>query len=300
MAAQVDAPSAPGGPAASWYARSPGELASSLGVDPPVGLTSQAAAERLRRHGPNELPEEKPEPQWRRFLDEYRSFMQIILVGAAAVSLIVQEWTTAVLLVLLTVLNAVVGLRQEGKAESAMNALKSMMKATARVLRDGTESQIAAAQLVPGDVVHLSAGDEVPADGRIVAASALQIDESALTGESTPASKTDGTLDATELTPGDQLNMAFMNTPVTHGSATMIVTATGSDTEIGKISGMLSATPTEQSPLTRELNKLSLWIAAAAGLTMVVMFALGRQRDLGWDVLFVSAVSLAIAAIPEA
>jgi Ca2+-transporting ATPase len=190
--------------------------------------------------------------------------------------------------------------RQEGKAESAMNALKSMMKATARVRRDGSESQIPAEQVVVGDVVLLAAGDEVPADGRIIAASALQIDESALTGESVPAAKDAETLPGADLNPGDQTDMAFMNTPVTHGSGTMVVTGTGAGTELGKISGMLAATATEESPLTKELNRLTLWIAAAAGLTMIVMFILGRQRGLAWDALFVSAVTLAIAAIPEA
>ncbi|MGZ4550974.1 MAG: cation-translocating P-type ATPase, partial [Blastococcus sp.] len=256
--------------------------------------------ERLRANGRNVLPEEKPTPGWLRFLQEYRSYMQIILLAAAAVSLVVKEWGTAVLLVALTVLNAVVGLRQEGKAESAMNALKSLLKATARVRRDGTEAEIPAEDLVVGDVVLLSAGDQVPADGRIVAASALQIDESALTGESTPAAKEAGPLPDSELGPGDQLNMAFMNTPVTHGSGVLIVTATGADTELGKISAMLSATAREKSPLTKQLDTLTLWIAAAAGLTMVVMFAVGRSRGEAWDVLFVSAVALAIAAIPEA
>jgi Ca2+-transporting ATPase len=181
-----------------------------------------------------------------------------------------------------------------------MNALKSMMKANARVRRDGAEAQIPAEELVVGDVVLISAGDQVPADGRIVTASSLQIDESALTGESVPAAKDTAVLSGPELGPGDQTNMAFMNTPVTHGSGTVIVTATGADTELGKISGLLSTTAKEQSPLTKELNTLSVWIALAAGLTMIVMFALGRYRDVGWDALFVSAVSLAIAAIPEA
>ena len=226
--------------------------------------------------------------------------MQIILVAAAVVSMLVKEWTTAALLILLTLLNAVVGLRQQGKAESAMNALKSMMKATARVRRDGLEAEIPAEQLVVGDIVLITAGDQVPADGRIVEASSLQIDESALTGESVPSGKDARTLSEQRLGPGDQTNMAFMNTPVTHGSGTMIVTGVGADTELGKISGMLSATATERSPLTKELNTLTLWIAAAAGLTMIVMFALGRSRGLAWDALFVSAVSLAIAAIPEA
>jgi len=284
----------------NWYACTPDDVAAAARVDPGVGLSAAQAADLLAKNGPNSLPEEKPKPGWRRFLGEYRSYMQIILVAAAVVSLLIKEWSTAVLLILLTVLNAVVGMRQEGKAESAMNALKSMMKATARVRRDGTEAQIPAEELVVGDVVLISAGDQVPADGRIVEASALQIDESALTGESVPAAKDVETLSGDQLGPGEQTNMAFMNTPVTHGSAIVIVTATGAGTELGKISGMLAATAREESPLTRELNRLTLWIAAAAGLTMIVMFVLGRARGQAWDALFVSAVSLAIAAIPEA
>ncbi|MCE3554633.1 cation-transporting P-type ATPase [Pseudonocardia sp. RS11V-5] len=283
-----------------WWARTPVAVAEALGVDPGRGLTADAAADRLRIHGPNALPEEKPKAGWLRFLEEYRSYMQIILLAAAVVSLVVAEWGTAVLLVVLTVLNAVIGLRQKGKAESAMNALRSMMKATARVRRDGTTSEIPAENVVTGDVVLISAGDQVPADGRIVAASALQIDESALTGESTPASKEPTTLAGRALGPGDQVNMAFMNTPVTHGSGTMIVTGTGERTELGRISSMLAATAEEKSPLTRELDRLTLWIAGAAGLTMVVMFVLGRARGDAWDALFISAVALAIAAIPEA
>ncbi|MFE9480043.1 cation-translocating P-type ATPase [Streptomyces spororaveus] len=283
-----------------WYARSPAEVVAAFGVDPAAGLSAARAAELLAANGPNALPEERRTPAWRRFLAQYRSYMQIVLVAAAIVSLVIQEWTTAILLIVLTLLNAVVGLRQEGKAESAMNALKSMMKATARVRRDGREAEVPAEQLVGGDVVLISAGDQVPADGRLIEASALQIDESALTGESVPAAKETGPLAGSRLSPGDQTNTAFMNTPVTHGSGVMVVTATGAATELGKISGMLSATEKEVPPLTRELDRLTLWITAAAGLTMIVMFALGRQRDQAWDVLFVSAVSLAIAAIPEA
>jgi Ca2+-transporting ATPase len=286
--------------ATPWYVRPAQEVTTRLGVDPATGLSAARAAELLAANGPNALPEESARPDWLRFLDQYRSYMQIILLAAAVVSFAIKEWGTAVLLIVLTLFNAVVGLRQEGKAESAMNALKSMMQATARVRRDGAETELPAEQLVVGDVVLISAGDEVPADGRILMASALQIDESALTGESVPASKDTGTLTDTQLSPGQQTNMAFMNTPVTHGSGLVVVTATGAETELGKISGMLSATETEQSPLTRELNTLTLWIAAAAGLTMIVMFALGRSRDQAWDALFVSAVSLAIAAIPEA
>ena len=284
----------------AWYSRSPADVARALGVDPDVGLSAATATERLRANGPNALPEERPRPGWKRFLEQYRSYMQVILVAAAVVSLLIAEWGTAVLLLVLTVLNAVIGLRQEGKAQSAMNALKSMLKATARVRRDGDSAEIPAEQLVVGDVVLLAAGDQVPADGRIVAASALQIDESALTGESSPAAKDARVPDGTGLGPGDQTDMAFMNTPVTHGSGTLIVTGTGSGTELGKISAMLSATAKEKTPLTAELDRLTLWIAGAAGLTMVVMFVLGRSRGEAWDVLFVSAVTLAIAAVPEA
>ncbi|MGH3170859.1 MAG: cation-translocating P-type ATPase, partial [Trebonia sp.] len=286
--------------ASDWYTRSADDVSATLGVDPAVGLSAERAAGRLTENGPNALPEERPKPGWRRFADQYRSYMQIILIVAAVVSLAIKEWSTGVLLVLLTILNAVVGLRQEGKAESAMNALKSMMKATARVRRDGTESVIPAEQVVVGDLVLITAGDEVPADGRIITASALQIDESALTGEAVPAAKGAMTLTDEELAPGDQVNMAFMNTPVTHGSGIMIITATGAGTELGKISGMLSATAVEESPLTREMNRLTLWIATAAGLTMIIMFALGRARGTAWDELFTAAISLAIAAIPEA
>lgn len=216
-------------------------------------------------------------------------------------SLVIGQWTTtAVVLVVLTVFNAVAGMRQEGKAESTMNALRSMMKPTARVRRGGVESEQPAESLVVGDVVLLSAGDQVPADGRILEASSLQIDESALTGESVPAAKESGPIPSDGLAPGDQRNMAFMNCPVTHGSGLMVVTGTGSGTELGRISGLLQATRKEQSPLTRELNTLSLWIVAAAGITMIVVFVSGRSRGQTWDALFVSAVSLAIAAMPEA
>ncbi|WP_327658433.1 cation-translocating P-type ATPase [Streptomyces sp. NBC_00483] len=283
-----------------WHAEPADSVARELGVDPAEGLDTARAAARREKYGPNALPEEKPTPALRRLLGQFTSYMQIILVVSAAVSLAIQEWGTAVVLLALSVLNAVIGLRQEGKADSAMNALKAMTKATARVRRDGREAQIPAEDVVVGDVVLLAAGDEVPADGRIVSATALQIDESALTGESVPAAKDANPVFGEELGPADQSDMAFMTTPVTHGSGVLLVTATGSATELGRISGMLTATPREMSPLSKELNRLTLWIVGAAALTMVVMFALGRGRGEPWDALFVSAVSLAIAAVPEA
>ena len=299
MTAQTQDP-APGKAAVPWYSTTAVDVAKELAVDPTTGLSAQAAAAALAKYGPNALPEEKARPGWLRFLDQYRTFMQIILVGAGIVSLAIQEWSTALLLFILTVFNAVIGLREEGKAESAMNALKSMMKATTRVRRDGAEADVGADQVVVGDIVLLAAGDQVPADGRIISANALQIDESALTGESTPASKADGVLTGTALGPGDQTNMAFMNTPVTHGSGTMIVTGTGANTEFGKISGMLKSTAKEDTPLTKNLNRMTQWIAVAALLTMIVMFALGLSRGESGKALFVTAIALAIAAIPEA
>ena len=292
---------APEGPAVTaWYALPAEEVAARLDVDPAVGLSAARAAELLARNGPNALPVEQPPSAIRRLLAEYTSYMQIILVAAAIVSLVIQQWATAIVLFVITLFNALVGLRQAGKAESAMNALQSMMKATARVRRDGTEAEIPAEQLVAGDVVLISAGDEVPADGRIVSSSSLEIDESALTGESVPAPKSAETLSGGEVGPGEQSDMAFMHTPVTHGSGVVVVTGTGSDTQVGKIAGMLSATAKEETPLTRQMNTLTLWIVGAAGVTMVIMFALGLSRDQSLKTLFDTAVALAIAAIPLA
>ena len=293
-------PPAGAGASERWYAKAPAALAGELDVSPDAGLSAEQVGERLARDGPNALPTEEPIPGWRRFLAEYTSYMQIILVGAAVVSLAIQEWTTAVVLIAITLLNAVVALRQEGKAESAMNALKSLMKETARVRRGGAEAAIPAEELVTGDVVLLTAGDQVPADGRLIAASSLQIDESALTGESVPVGKVAEVLPDEELAAGDQTNMAFMHTPVTHGSGVMIVTGTGGSTQVGRIAHMLEGTTKEETPLTKQMNTLTLWIAGAAGLTMVIMFVLGLHRGDPWRELFISAVALAISAIPEA
>ena len=283
-----------------WYALDPSAVASSLGVDPEQGLTTTEARARLSRNGPNALPVETPPSTLRRLVGQYTSYMQIILVAAAVVSLVIAQWGPAIALFAISLFNAVGGLRQQGKAESAMNALQKMMEATARVRRDGNESEIGSDEIVAGDVVAISAGDEVPADGRIVSSSALTIDESALTGESVPADKGAATLSGDELGPGEQSNMAFMHTAVTHGSAVMVVTGTGSQTEMGKIAHMLGQTDVEETPLTKQMNTLTLWIVGAAGVTMAVMFALGAYRGQPWKTLFNTAVALAIAAIPLA
>ena len=169
-----------------WYGVTPAEVASRIGVDPGGWPHQPTSGRPARAARPELLARQATVPGWKRFLDQYRTYMQLILVAAAIVSLAIKEWSTGVMLLLITVLNAVVGLRQEGKAESAMNALKAMVRASARVRRDGTEAEIPAEEVVVGDVVLLAAGDDVPADGRVVQASSLQIDEAALTGKSVP------------------------------------------------------------------------------------------------------------------
>ena len=183
------APSASDAPATGWYAVTPEEVTTKLDVDPAKGLSAAKAAELLAKNGPNALPAEATVPGWRQFLAQYRSYMQIILVAAAVASMLIGEIATGVVVLAITALNALGGMRQQGKAESAMNALQSMLKASARVRRDGAEVKIDGDQVVVGDVVLLTAGDEVCADGRIIEAASLQIDESGLTGESVPASK---------------------------------------------------------------------------------------------------------------
>ncbi len=284
----------------SWYALPPDEVVNTLGVDPAQGLTAAEAAQLLERNGPNALPAEKPAPGWQRFLAQYKSYMQIILVGAAVASILIGQVTTGLVVLLITAVNALGGLRQQGKAESAMNALQSMLKTSARVRRDGTEVKVDADKVVVGDVVLLAAGDDVCADGRLLEATSLQIDESALTGESVPAGKSVEVITDPDPVLGDQVNMAFMNTPVTHGSGVMIITGTGADTAVGKISGMLKSAPTLKTPLTAQLDTLTLWIAGAAGLTIAVMFALGISRGDSTQVIFTTAIALALAAVPMA
>ncbi len=286
--------------ATAWYALGPEEVAKRLDVDAAHGLSAARAAELLQANGPNALPAEPTVPGWKQFLAQYRSYMQIILVVAAVASILIGQISTGLAVLAITAVNAVGGMRQQGKAESAMNALQSMLKASARVRRDGTEIEIDGDQVVIGDVVLLAAGDDVCADGRIIQAASLQIDESGLTGESVPASKSAEVITDEEPGVGDQSNMAFMNSPVTHGSGLMIVTGTGDDTEVGRISGMLKSTPTLKTPLTAQLDTLTLWIAGAAGLTIAIMFALGIARDQSTQTIFTTAIALALAAVPMA
>ncbi|KQW52624.1 ATPase [Nocardioides sp. Root1257] len=275
------------------------EVAASLGVDVTRGLSAAEAAARLATLGPNALAGGKREPAWRAFLRQYEDFMQLVLLAAALVNqLVTQDTGTTVVLAGLTVFNAVIGLRQEAKAEESVQALSQMMKTIARVRRDGLAVEIDAADLVPGDVVLVEAGNRVPADGRVTLAATLEIEEAALTGESLPVGKTADPVVGTDVPLGDRICMAYMNTSVTRGRGEMIVTSTGMDTEIGHIADMLANTETSKTPLQRQLDSLSKIIASIAAVALVLVVLLGLAQGQSFDTLFITGVALAVAAIP--
>src|SRR4051794_16133025 len=274
-------------------------VAAGLGVDPSRGLSAAEAASRLASHGPNQLTGAKHEPAWRAFLRQYEDFMQLILLGAALVNqLVTGDAGTTVVLAGLTVFNAVIGLRQESKAEESVKALSQMMKTIARVRRDGQAIEIDAGELVPGDVVLMEAGNRVPADGRVSLAATLEIEEAALTGESLPVGKTAEPVPGQDIPLGDRICMAYMNTSVTRGRGEMIVTSTGMGTEIGHIADMLANTETSKTPLQKQLDSLSKIIASIAGVALILVILLGLAQGQSFDTLFITGVALAVAAIP--
>ena len=282
-----------------WHGIGADEACARLGVDPDTGLDAAEVERRLAEVGPNRLAEGEKEPGWRAFLRQYRDLMQLVLLGAAILSMVaLQEFSTGIVIVALTVLNAVLGLNQEGKAAETVAALQRMLLIRAHVRRGGERLDIPAEELVPGDVVTFEAGDKVPADGRLLVAATLEIEEAALTGESTPVLKAVEPIPGDEVPLGDRLDMAYMNSTVTRGRGEMVVTATGMATEVGQISGMLSGVQQEKTPLTRQLDQLTVLITimAAAALALVVVLGLVRGDD--FDELFVIGISLAIAAIP--
>ncbi len=286
-------------PAREWHAATVAETCAAFGVDPARGLTAADAADRLREHGPNALAEEKPEPTWRAFARQYADLMQLVLVGAAVVSMVaLRDLGTGLVILGLTVVNALMGLHQEGKAAESVAALRTMLVMTARVLRDGQVLQVPAEQLVPGDVVRFEAGDKVPADGRLVVAASLEIEEAGLTGESTPVPKSVDPVTGDAVPLGDRVDMAYMNAQVTRGRGEMVVTATGMATEVGRISGMLGAVETDETPLTRQLNRLTVIITLMAAVALVLVIVLGLARGEDFDTLFLVGISLAVAAIP--
>ncbi len=286
-------------PRPDWHATAATTVAEELQVRVEAGLSQGEARARLQSTGPNRLEGAKKESAVQAFVRQYRDVMQVILVAAAAISLIVTgDVATAVVLAGLTVLNAVIGLRQEAKAEESVKALAQMMKTIARVRRDGQPVEIDAEELVPGDVVLIEAGNRVPADGRIYVAATLEIEEAALTGESLPVAKSAEPVQGTDVPLGDRTCMAFMNTSVTRGRGEMIVTATGMGTEIGHIATLLSTTTSEKTPLQKQLDGLSKVIAGIAGVALVLVVLMGLARGQSFDTLFITGVALAVAAIP--
>jgi P-type Ca2+ transporter type 2C len=275
------------------------EVARQLGVEPELGLSATVAAERLRSHGPNKLAGGKKESGFHAFVRQYQDFMQIILLAAAVInSLVTDDMGTSILLAGLTVFNAVIGLRQEAKAEESVEALAQMMKTIARVRRDGQAIEIDAQELVPGDVVLVEAGNRIPADGRVIVAATMEIEEAALTGESLPVGKSIDPVLGGEVPLGDRICMAYMNTSVTRGRGEMIVTQTGMGTEIGHIADMLANTEAEKTPLQKQLDGLSKVIASIAGVALALVVGLGLIRGEDFDTLFVTGITLAVAAIP--
>jgi Ca2+-transporting ATPase len=282
-----------------WHTLSADGVLRAEKVDEQSGLSSAEAAARAEQFGPNKFDAGKSEPRWRAFLRQYTDLMQIVLLAAGVVSLLLQEWETGIVLIVLTLFNAVLGLQQEGKAAAAVAALQKMMIIKAKVMRDGELQEIAAEQLVPGDIVSIEAGDIVPADGRLLRAATLEVAESALTGESLPVAKGTDPVAGTGTPLGDRADMVYMNTNVTRGSGEFVVTATAMATEVGHISGMLQAEQAAKTPLTRQLDKLTQQILWIAGVALVVSMILNLARGDKFTVVFTAAVAFAVGAIPE-
>ena len=281
-------------------------LLQELSVTAEAGLSSQEAQRRLAEYGENKLAEKKKKTNFQRFLEQFQDVMILILLLAAVVSFVVacfghdpMEFFEPVLILLIVVLNAVLGMVQESKAEKALDALKNMSAPHARVLRDGREQVIDAAQLVPGDIIRLEAGDFIPADARLLKSAGLKSEESALTGESVPSEK-DAAAQVEEKAPlGDRSNMVFSGCSVTYGTATAVVTGTGMNTEMGKIAGLLEGEKETQTPLQQKLAQLGKYLGFVALAACGVIFVVGLINGIPVLEIFMTAVSLAVSAIPE-
>ena len=283
----------------AWHTLEPAEATKRLNVSVENGLSGAEAASRLAGVGPNKFAEVVVEPRWRAFVRQYRDPMQIVLLIAGIGSLYpLKELGTGLVLLFLTLFNAVLGLRQEGKAAEAVAALQKMMIIKARVRRDGELVQIPAEGLVPGDIVSVEAGDLVPADGRLLSAATLEVAEAALTGESLPVSKGVESVGEPDTPLGDRTDMVFMNTNVTRGSGSFVVTSTGMATEVGHISHMLQSTDDVDTPLTIQLKKLTSQILVIAGAAVAVSVVFNLSRGQSFDTVFTAAIAFAISAIP--
>lgn len=302
-----------------YYKLSVDETLNELSADP-AGLSSEKAAERMAQYGPNKLKEAEKPGFWKRFLTQLKDPMLLILLAAAGVSALTgaiageSEWAETIIILAVVLLNAILGVLQESKAEAAIEALQTMTAATCKVLRDGRMAVLHSDELVPGDVVLLEAGDAVPADGRIIESASLKIEEAALTGESVPVNKMLDALGAAQkqadVPLGDRKNMCYMGSTVVYGRGKAVITATGMSTEMGKIAGVLSTAKDEQTPLQRKLDELGRLLSKMVLGICVFLFAFNLfmargELTAGGHALevvlktFMVAVSLAVAAIPE-
>ena len=281
-------------------------LIEQLGSNLNTGLSQAEAQRRLLEHGENKLKEKKKKTNVQRFFEQFKDAMIIILLVAAAVSFTIaiieknpKEFFEPILILAIVVLNAIMGVVQESKAEKALDALKNMSAPHARVLRDGKESMINASDLVPGDIILLEAGDFVPADARLIRSVSLKSEESALTGESVPSEKDAEAIVKENAPIGDRTNMVFSGCSITYGTAIAIVTATGMDTEMGKIADLLSGEGETQTPLQQKLAKLGKYLGFLALGACAIIFVIGILNEIPPLEIFMTAVSLAVSAIPE-
>jgi P-type Ca2+ transporter type 2C len=282
-----------------WYTLTPEAVGKELQVDPSKGLSAAEVQQRLQKYGPNQLAEKKKKSGLQAFLEQYQDLMQFVLLGAAIINQIFTgEWGTTLVLVGLTVFNAILGMRGEAKAEASLAALAGAMKNIARVRRDGQAIEVDAGELVPGDIVLMEAGNLVPADGRLFVAANLEIEEAALTGESVASPKDTEAIPKADAPLGDRHCMGYMNTSVTRGRAEMIVTTTGMGTEMGHIADLLNKTEADKTPLQKQLDRLTVIIASLAGLAFVLMVILGLRNGQSLDTIFIAGIALAISAIP--
>ncbi|MBL8480569.1 MAG: HAD-IC family P-type ATPase [Rhodocyclaceae bacterium] len=282
----------------SWHAMQGAEVAAHLGADPQTGLTAREAAARLAQHGPNRLPAVAPRAAWRKFLDQFRSLLVLVLLGAAVLAGAVGNLHDAAVIACVVVANAMLGFLQERRAEAALAALDRLLAPRARVRRDGHGVQIDAADLVPGDLLLLEAGDRVAADARVLTAHAAQVAEAALTGEAQPVDKSPAAVAAGAVL-AERNCMVHTQTVVTHGRIEALVTATGADTEIGRLAGLLARAETQDTPLQRDLDRLGKRLGAVAVVVVCALFALGIARGDDFATTALTAIALAVAAIPE-
>lgn len=288
------------------YGKTSDEVLKELGVSPEAGLGEEEVAARQEKFGENKLAEKKKKSLTARFFAQFKDVMIVILLIAAIVSFAIaiteknaKEFIEPALILLIVILNAVIGVAQESKAEKALDALKNMSAPHARVLRGGTEKLVNASELVPGDVIRLEAGDFVPADARLIKSVNLKSEESALTGESVPSEK-DADADVGEKAPlGDRKNMVFSGCSVTYGTATAVVTSTGMNTEMGKIANLLSGEKETATPLQQKLAQLGKILGVTALIACAIIFVVGVVEKMDIMTMFMTAVSLAVSAIPE-